>query len=162
MSAGGKDESLVAACDPELFSPRSGDAANLVTRSRAQVGLGSDGAGARKHRVQAVIGGGMEMCEFAVDQERLWWAGRFARCQHERSRARNRDAAGLLDDAGKREHTTCQLVYPVRVGRLLIELRVRVGRRRARAIASAERERRRHRRILVAFVELTLFNGYVN
>jgi hypothetical protein len=79
----------------------------------------------------------MKMRELSVDQEGLRRPGRFLRCQDQRPSARNGYAARLLYYAGQGEDTTRKFLHPGQVGRLLIELCVRIGRRGARPIAKA-------------------------
>src|ERR1700680_3834393 len=87
------------------------------------------------------------MGELPIDHVRLWWADRLARRQDERPSARDGHAAGQLDDTGQGEDTTCEFLDQARIGWLLIELGMRVGRRRLRASANPWRERgRRHRK----------------
>jgi hypothetical protein len=83
--------------------------------------------------------------ELSIDQEGLCWPAWVAWGQDERSSTRNGDAAGLLGDTGKRKDTTGQLLDQARIGWLLIELRMRVGRRRPRASAGPPERRRRSR-----------------
>ena len=90
--------------------------------------------------MQTVVRGGVEVGELAADQERLRRAGRLARGEDEGARAGHRDAARLLDDAGQRERPARELLDDVRVGRLLVELRVRVAGRRTRAVPGAGRQ----------------------
>jgi hypothetical protein len=93
----------------------------------------------RQHHVQAVVRGWMQVGELAADQERLRWSGWLAFRDRRGTGSRHRDPARLLDDAGKREQTSCHLLAYRRIRRLLIELGVRTARRRLRALARAPR-----------------------
>src|SRR5256885_11744531 len=82
------------------------------------------------------------MGELALDQERLRRAGGLSGREDERPGAGNRDAAWLLEHVRQGEGTLGQLLDPAQVRRLVIELRVRIGRRGARPRAGAHGERR--------------------
>ena len=85
----------------------------------------------------------MEVGEFALDQECLRWAVRLAARQDQGPGAGYGDSARLLLYSGQREHPLCQLVHPAQVGRLLVQLGVRIGGRGARPVAGP-RGKRRH------------------
>jgi hypothetical protein len=82
----------------------------------------------------------MQMCELAVDHERLGWSSRLAGRERERAGSRHRQSARPLDHARQREHAPRELLGQPKIGWLLVELCVRVCGRRTRALPGSARQ----------------------
>jgi hypothetical protein len=81
----------------------------------------------------------VQVCELPIDQEGLPRADRFAWSQDESPSTWNGDPAGLFEDTRQCKDTASQFLGPPRIGWLLVELHVRMGRRRAGAGANSLR-----------------------